>query len=115
MIQHTLENRIILYLLEALLGGLAFLICVGKKGGTPPREAHGLVAFAFLCFSGAAFASSLVPMSLLRGRGFLDLVRLFFPPSVLEAVFLGALVVGLFPSRRSRTFAAVLLAVLSPC
>lgn len=113
MIQNTLENRIILYLLEALLGGLVLLICVGKRLGTPPRKAHGLVAFAFLCFSGDALARALVTMSLLRGRGFLDLVRLFFPLSVLETVFLGALVVGLLPSPRSRRVAAVLLAVLA--
>ncbi len=113
MIQNTLENRIILSLLEALLGGLVFLICVGKKLGTPPRKALGSVAFAFACFSGDALARALVTMSLLRGRGVLDLVRLFLPPSVLETVFLGALVVGLLPSRRSSRVAAVLLAVLA--
>jgi len=114
MIQNTLENRIILYLLEALLGGLVFLISVGKKLEDRPRAAHGSVAFAFACFSGDALARGLFTIGLLRGRGVLpDQLRLFIPPSVLETMFLGALVVGLLPSRRGRRLAAVLLAVLA--
>lgn len=36
MIQNTLENRVILHLLEALAGGLVFLICIGKCSSFPP-------------------------------------------------------------------------------
>ena len=113
MIQNTLENRVILCLIEALLGGLVFLICVRKTRAASPGEAYGSVAFAFLCFSGAAVARSLVPIGLLSSDDAFDLIRLFSPLALLETVFLGALVVGLLPSRRTRRFAAVLLAVLA--
>jgi signal transduction histidine kinase/ActR/RegA family two-component response regulator len=111
MIQNTLENRVILCLIEALLGGLVFLLCVRKTRAASPG--YGSVAFAFLCFSGAAVARSLVPIGLLSGDDALDLIRLFSPLALLETVFLGALVVGLLPSRRAARFAAVLLAVFA--